>query len=89
MTDLIRSLSPGYTPEQYMLFLLALAGLLAFICLAALLNKLSDWWQERRLERQREQLRAQNHHADLRRRHQNYLASMTEVLESLDGRKSA
>ena len=76
----------SYTSEDYILFFLAIILIFGGL---GLLGAISEW-QENRKEKRREcQLQNLNHYEDLRRRHKAFLIQMNEVLESVNGRRSA
>ncbi len=75
-----------YTNEDYILFFLAIALFLGGL---ALLGAVIEWHEKRQAERRERRLRSLNRHEELRRRHNNYLAQMHEVLESIDRGRSA
>lgn len=75
-----------YTPQDYLLFFLALALFLGGL---ALLGTIIEWRENRKAKRRERQLHNLNRREDFRRRHASYLAQMQEMLGSVDGRKSA
>ena len=88
MADLIRLLDPGYTQDECLIILAGAVGTLGILCLCSLLSSAWDKLNGWRVRHCLEQLRRQNRHRDLRRRHQAYLGQMGAVLKSI-GRKSA
>lgn len=75
-----------YTPQDYLLFFLAVALFLGGL---ALLGTIIEWRENRKAKRRERQLHNLNRREDFRRRHASYLAQMQEMLGSVDGRKSA
>ena len=75
-----------YGPQDYILFFLALALFLGGL---ALLGTIIEWRENRKAKRQAHRLHRLIRREDFHRRHANYLAQMQEVLESVEGRRSA
>ena len=75
-----------YTPQDYLLFFLAIALFLGGL---ALLGTSIEWRENRKAKRRERQLHNLNRREDFRRRHASYLAQMQEVLESVEGREGA
>lgn len=75
-----------YTPQDYLLFFLAIALFLGGL---ALLGTTIEWRENRKAKRRERQLHNLNRREDFRRKHASYLAQMQEVLESVERRKSA
>ncbi|MCI9192012.1 MAG: hypothetical protein HFE92_01265 [Acutalibacter muris] len=75
-----------YTPQDYLLFFLAIVLFLGGL---ALLGTSIEWRENRKAKRRERQLHNLNRREDFRRRHASYLAQMQEMLESVEGRKGA
>ena len=75
-----------YTPQDYLLFFLAIVLFLGGL---ALLGTIIEWRENRKAKRRERQLHNLNRREDFRRRHASYLAQMQEMLESVEGRKGA
>ena len=75
-----------YTPQDYLLFFLAIALFLGGL---ALLGTTIEWRENRKAKQRERQLHNLNRREDFRRRHASYLAQMQEMLESVEGRKGA
>lgn len=75
-----------YTSQDYILFFLALV-----LCLGglALLGAIVEWRENRKAKQREYQLHNLNRREEWRRRHTNYLAHMQEMLDSVEGRRSA
>lgn len=75
-----------YTSQDYILFFLALV-----LCLGslALLGAIVEWQENRKAKQREYQLHNLNRREEWRRRHANYLAHMQEMLDSVEGRRSA
>lgn len=75
-----------YTTQDYILFFLAI---ILFFSGLALMGAIVEWQENRKAKRRERQLHNLNHWEDLRRRHNNYLTKMQEVLESAERGRSA
>lgn len=75
-----------YEPQDYILFFLAIA---LFLGSLSLLGAIIEWQEKRKARRYERQLHSLNRREDWRRQHDAYLAKMQEVLEAVEGRRSA
>lgn len=75
-----------YGPQDYILFFLAIALFLGGL---ALLGAILEWQEKRKVKRQEYQLHRLNRREEWHRQHNTYLTKMQEVLDSVEGRKSA
>lgn len=75
-----------YGPQDYILFFLAIALFLGGL---ALLGAIVEWQENRKAKWREHQLHNLNRREEWRRRHANYLAHMQEMLDSVEGRRSA
>ena len=75
-----------YTPQDYLLFLLAIVLILGGL---PLLGTLVEWRENRKAKRREYQLHNLNRREDIRRRCDSYLDQTQKVLAGIEGRRSA